>query len=209
MIFLYDNIILVVSAMDLYYGFIDNKIHYIHGNDLFFGLLGLCTFAKFLLYLFCKHINKDINSDSLTALTEDHLNDVLSNSIAIATAVIAETRHNYWYIDPLGAIVISLVIVYRWIDVISEQVRKIVGYTAPPEFIAMINELAASHDSRIVVDVTRAYYFGSAFNVEIEIVLPGTMSVSESHDIALALQHKIEICDEVERAFVHVSGHIL
>ena len=39
-----------------------------------------------------------------------------------------------------------------------------------------------------------------------EIVLPGDMTVRESHDLALALQHKIEGLDEVERAFVHVSG---
>jgi hypothetical protein len=42
-------------------------------------------------------------------------------------------------------------------------------------------------------------------NVEMEIVLPGTMTVMESHDIALALQHKLEGLEEVERAFVHVS----
>jgi hypothetical protein len=32
--------------------------------------------------------------------------------------------------------------------------------------------------------------------------------VAESHDIALALQHKIEELDDVERAFVHVD-HLL
>lgn len=37
-----------------------------------------------------------------------------------------------------------------------------------------------------------------------EIVLPGDMTVRESHDIALALQHKIESLSDVERAFVHV-----
>jgi len=37
-----------------------------------------------------------------------------------------------------------------------------------------------------------------------EIVLPGIMTVMESHDIALALQHKIEGLASVERAFVHV-----
>ena len=42
-------------------------------------------------------------------------------------------------------------------------------------------------------------------NVEMEIVLPGNMTVRESHDIALALQHKIESFEEVERAFVHVN----
>ncbi len=38
-----------------------------------------------------------------------------------------------------------------------------------------------------------------------EIVLPGNMTVMESHDIALDLQHKIESLADVERAFVHVS----
>ena len=42
-------------------------------------------------------------------------------------------------------------------------------------------------------------------NVEMEIVLPGKMTVEESHDIALALQHKIESLPDVERAFVHVD----
>jgi divalent metal cation (Fe/Co/Zn/Cd) transporter len=37
-----------------------------------------------------------------------------------------------------------------------------------------------------------------------EIVLPGAMTVMESHDIALELQHKIEALEDVERAFVHV-----
>jgi divalent metal cation (Fe/Co/Zn/Cd) transporter len=37
-----------------------------------------------------------------------------------------------------------------------------------------------------------------------EIILPGNMTVCESHDIALALQHLIEESDLVERAFVHV-----
>jgi hypothetical protein len=38
-----------------------------------------------------------------------------------------------------------------------------------------------------------------------EIILPGEMTVQESHDIALALQHKIESLEVVERAFVHVD----
>lgn len=38
-----------------------------------------------------------------------------------------------------------------------------------------------------------------------EVVLPGSMTVIESHDVALALQHKIEGLSDVERAFVHVD----
>lgn len=42
-------------------------------------------------------------------------------------------------------------------------------------------------------------------NVEMEIVLPGSMTVAESHDIALDLQDKIESLPDVERAFIHVD----
>jgi divalent metal cation (Fe/Co/Zn/Cd) transporter len=41
--------------------------------------------------------------------------------------------------------------------------------------------------------------------VEIEVVLPGHLKLSESHDVALELQHKLEALPNVERAFVHVS----
>jgi hypothetical protein len=35
-------------------------------------------------------------------------------------------------------VLISLVIIYRWVDIISEQVKKIVGHTAPPEYIEKV-----------------------------------------------------------------------
>ncbi len=39
--------------------------------------------------------------------------------------------------------------------------------------------------------------------LQMEVVMPSRMTVKESHDIALVLQHKVEGFDEVERAFVH------
>ena len=39
--------------------------------------------------------------------------------------------------------------------------------------------------------------------LQMEVVMPARMTVQESHDIALVLQHKVESFDEVERAFVH------
>lgn len=43
------------------------------------------------------------------------------------------------------------------------------------------------------------YHFGARYIVEMEVVMPGGMTVAESHDIALALQHKVEALDDVER----------
>lgn len=96
----------------------------------------------------------------IAALAEDHFNDVLSNTAAIATAAIAFETPGWW-VDPVGAILISLVIIYRWLGIIYEQVKKIVGHTAPPEFIERIEKLALEHDRRLEVDCTRVYHFGA------------------------------------------------
>ncbi len=59
------------------------------------------------------------------ALAEDHLNDVISNAGAIITATIASRVKGAWFVDPLGAIVISLWIISRWIGLTYVQVKTL------------------------------------------------------------------------------------
>ncbi len=100
-------------------------------------ILGVGIALKLVLWIYCVKINENIGSDTVTALAEDHFNDVISNGVAVVTAAIA--YHTVaWWVDPVGAIFISLVIIYRWGEIIHEQVKKIVGHTAPPEFIQQV-----------------------------------------------------------------------
>jgi divalent metal cation (Fe/Co/Zn/Cd) transporter len=41
-------------------------------------------------------------------------------------------------VDAFGAILISVVIIGRWGSIIYEQMKKIVGHTAPPEFVMKV-----------------------------------------------------------------------
>lgn len=196
-------------------------------------VLSVGTAAKVALYLLCRAARAAKASDTLGALAEDHLSafcrasrkrelsrslalsvsrlkhaladDVWSNTATIFSAVMAAKVRGAWWVDPAGGIAISALIIARWAAVTWEQTKKLTGHTAPPEFVARVNKLAAEHSAYLAVDVTRCYHFGSRFNVEMEIVLPADMTVAESHDIALALQHKIEGQIDVERAFVHVD----
>lgn len=87
-----------------------------------FAILGVATFLKLALYFFC--VRLAARSDSMAALAEDHLNDVFSNAGAIVTAAVASVWEKGWWVDPVGAIIISLYIVYRWIDLCKGQVRS-------------------------------------------------------------------------------------
>jgi cation diffusion facilitator family transporter len=160
---------------------------------------------KLLLFIYCRAINRVEKSDALEALAEDHVNDVFSNIGTVVTASVAFEIGSLWWLDAISAIVISLIIVYRWTLMIFDQIRKLVGFEAPAEFVERINSIAEEHHFQAKVDTIRAYHFGARFNVEVDIILPADMTVKESHSIAISLQHKIEELEEVERAFVHVD----
>lgn len=66
-----------------------------------------------------------------------------------------------------------------------------IGKGAPEDFIHDLEQLASTHHADMSLDHIRAYYFGQRFIVEMEVVLPPRMTVRESHDIAMILQHKV------------------
>jgi len=109
-------------------------------------------------------------------------------------------------IDPIGAMLISLYIIFCWLKQLREQVRNLSGYAAEPEFIQKITWLTLHHSPLIQkIDTVRAFHFGTSFLVEVEVILPETMSLKEAHDIGDALEDKLESIPEVERAFVHLD----
>ena len=130
------TVVIQYSCEDLYNGF-HGHIPKLNVGRTLYLILGVGTVAKFFLWIYCAKISKQYKSDMLNALAEDHLNDVLSNTAAVITAAVAYNTPARWF-DPVGAILISILIISRWGDIISEQVRKIVGYTAPPEYIKQV-----------------------------------------------------------------------
>lgn len=66
-----------------------------------------------------------------------------------------------------------------------------VGLGAPDEVISAVQGTADGHHPDMCVDRITAYHHGAHFVVEVEVVLPASMTVRESHDVALSLQHKV------------------
>jgi len=146
-----------------------------------------------------------VSDPTLEALALDHWNDALSNAVAAIALCCALASPDLWFLDPLGAIIISLYIIYSWYETGKEQIEQLTGKSAPDELIDELYDLASNFDRRMIVDVVRAYHFGPKFLVELEVVLPKDTLLFESHDLGMELQYEIESRDEVERCFVHID----
>lgn len=55
-----------------------------------------------------------------------------------------------WYLDPIGAIIIALLILFSWVSNAFENIWLLVGKAAPREFISKLIYVCVTHDDQIL-----------------------------------------------------------
>ncbi|GKT46545.1 metal tolerance protein 7 [Colletotrichum spaethianum] len=164
-------------------------------------IVSVAIFAKGSLMVYCFAYRK---YPSVHVFFIDHRNDIVVNTFGLIMSVVGERF--VWYLDPIGAICIALLILFSWVSNAFDQVWLLVGKSAPRDFVSKLIYMAMTHDTRILkVDTCRAYHAGQRYYVEIDIVMDESTPLRISHDVAQDLQRKVEGLGDVERAFVHVD----
>lgn len=77
----------------------------------------------------------------------DHRNDIVVNIFGLVMSIVGDRF--VWYLDPIGAICIALLILFSWVSNAFEQVWLLVGKSAPKEFISKLVYMTITHDPHI------------------------------------------------------------
>ena len=72
-------------------------------------ILLITIILKFILWIYCRRIK---DSEAINAIATDHRNDVISNIFGVTTALLG--YHFRWWIDPIGAVFISIYLMFIW-----------------------------------------------------------------------------------------------
>ncbi|KAL0072940.1 cation efflux family-domain-containing protein [Phycomyces blakesleeanus] len=169
-------------------------------GPLAIGCIATALAIKLVLYCYCISLSR---YSSARVLAQDHFNDLLINTLGLTTGIVG-SKLAAW-VDPVGSIVIALIILRSWLSTLLEHTRLIVGKSADPEFLQIVTYIALTHPSVELLDTCRAYYTGNSLFVEVDIILSPDTPLRKSHDIGESLQEKLERLKDVERAFVHVD----
>ncbi|KAK4241271.1 hypothetical protein C8A03DRAFT_30616 [Achaetomium macrosporum] len=158
--------------------------------------------TKLSLFLYTWSI-KDKYSQ-VRILWQDHRNDLLINGLGILTSVGGSKL--VWWLDPAGAIVLSVVISTLWLRTAFTEFLLLVGVVASVEIQQLITYVCLTHSPAIrQIDTVRAYHSGPRLIAEVDVVMDPEATLMETHDIAEELQIKLEQLPDVERAYVHVD----
>ncbi|KAL1853998.1 hypothetical protein Daus18300_011588 [Diaporthe australafricana] len=159
-------------------------------------------FTKFCLFLYCwtiKHLFSQVD-----ILWRDHRNDLFLNGFGILTSVGGSKLR--WWIDPMGATILSVTIAALWLHTAYDEFQLIIGVSAERETLRLITYIAMTHSPEIQqIDTVRAYYCGPRLIAEVDVVMSKDERVEVAHDVAEALQIKLEKLPSVERAYVHID----
>ncbi|GAU18610.1 hypothetical protein TSUD_124410 [Trifolium subterraneum] len=164
-----------------------------------YSIMIFATVVKLILWFYCRSSGNKI----VRAYADDHHFDVVTNVVGLVAAILGDKF--YWWIDPVGAILLAIYTITNWSRTVMENAVSLVGQSAPPEVLQKLTYLVIRHPGIKRVDTVRAYTFGVLYFVEVDIELPEELPLKEAHAIGETLQIKLEKLPEVERAFVHLD----
>jgi len=146
-----------------------------------------------------------IKTTQVQALVQDCKTDVIFNTLSLAFPLIG-SKVGAWWLDPLGAALLSLFIIYDWSETCFENVTRLSGSAVEDRLYSKLVFLAYRFSP--VVDGFKslvAYHAGDGVWVEIDVLLDSQASLSKAHDVAETLQYCLEGLQDVDRAFVTVD----
>ncbi|KAI4234942.1 MAG: hypothetical protein L6R40_006610 [Gallowayella cf. fulva] len=155
-----------------------------------------------------------VKTTQVQALAQDCKTDVYFNTLSLLFPLIGH-QLNVWWLDPVGALVLSLYVIYDWSETGFENVIRLSGSAVDDRLLKKITFLAWRFAPIVKSYKTiTAYHAGDGVWVEIDVMLDGKTPLEEAHDVAETLQYCCEGLNEVDRAFVTIdytaegpSGH--
>lgn len=168
------------------------------------SIIALCVaFAtKLSLFLYCWALRNKYSQ--VRILWEDHRNDLFINGFGVLTSVGGAKLK--WWLDPMGAIILSTLIIFLWSRTAYSEFQLLIGVTTDAPTLQLITYISMTHSPFIKqIDTVRAYHSGPRLIVEVDIVMDPDEPLRATHDVAEELQTKLESLPDVERAYVHVD----
>jgi cation diffusion facilitator family transporter len=164
-----------------------STLHEMHGSPPSW-IAVLAAFVSIVckewIYRWTAAVGRRVKSSALAANAWHHRTDALS-SLPVLMAVSGAMLFPTWsFLDHVGAAVVSIFILHTAIKIIWPAISELIDVGAPKEIQKKINMLALKNSAVKEAHKIRTRYISTSIQVDMHIVVDGTITVREGHDIA-------------------------
>jgi cation diffusion facilitator family transporter len=154
------------------------------------GVLLFSSLVKELLARWAFRLGGSYESRSIVGDAWHHRSDAVATTL-LALGILVGA--DYWWVDGVLGIIVSLVIVYTSIKIILETSRELLGSEPTRREEELLIDLAREV-SPLIEDVHHIHIhkYGDHVEASLHIKLPNTMKLEEAHEIATKLENRIK-----------------
>ena len=206
------SIVLTITGVGIGWVGVQQILARTYGDDISIpGVIALVAAVATIvvkegMYRYKSRIAKKIDSSALMADAWHHRTDSLS-SIGSFIGILG-ARLGLPILDPIAAIVICLFILKAALDVFRDAIAKMTDRACDDETETAMREVICAQDDVLGTDVLRTRLFGDKIYVEVEILVNGSMTLYDAHEISQKVHDSIEgNFPKVKHCTVHVNPY--
>ena len=147
--------------------------------------------AKEFLYRRTRAVGRRIQSSAVIANAWHHRSDAISSIPPLIAVVAAAASPRWAFLDPVGALIVALLILKVAWDIASPAIAEIMEKGAPPNELESIEALVRAVPGVRSAHKIRTRRFGSGLFVDLHAVVDGDLTVRDGHEIASAIQDRL------------------
>lgn len=214
MITLFIGIAVFLVGLGLVYDAVDSLVHIVQGRKIVSPtwlplVVALFTIVvKYYIYRLTLRVGLRIRSTAVIANAKNHQSDVLASiPAAAAIALCLLLGDKYAFLDPVGAVVVSVMIMYASWEIIRPTFAVLLDGGTSKEQYDKISETILSFPEVRNFEKLRTRYLGPfGLTVDVHVRVDQNMSVLDSHELTRKITRKL--LDEnpgIVEVFIHIE----
>ncbi len=173
-----------------------------------FALLvaGTSMVVKEVLYRWTMRAGKQVKSTALMANAWHHRLDALSSVSAFIAVGAAIIFPSWAFLDHIGAVVVSTMILHAAYKIVMPALSEVTEAGATADVLKQITELGEATTHVVEIHKVRTRYLGAGLVVELHMIVAGSMSVHDGHDVSEDLKDRLISSDlDISQVTVHIE----
>ncbi|MGM0436170.1 MAG: cation diffusion facilitator family transporter [Bacillota bacterium] len=169
--------------------------------------------VKIFLARYLTYYGNRLDSQILKASGKESFTDVMGSLVVLGGFLMSFLGDRYdinalRYGDRVAAFFIALLVIYVGIRIIRDAITFVLGKSAPEETIKEIKDTVCNINGVKGVDTITAITYGHYYQVTLDVVVDGELSVEEGHDIAHDVRDALTDKHNIQEAVVHINPEV-
>ena len=207
--YIYSMLISIIMFITSLFIFKDSLLTLINKKTYTFSiwLIIICIITiitKLSLFIYTNKLAKKYNNILIKANSKDHLIDAFITTINLISVVLA--KYNFYYLDGIVGILVSLWIIYSSITIYKESYDVLMDKCIKEDTKQKVLNIIKKYKEIKKVNHFNSTPVGYKYQISFTIFVDGNMSTYDSHEIADTLEKEIvKEIDDIYLAVIHVN----